>query len=141
VLSARSAQYYAIDLMFAAFLMIGALLLIYTVSYPAYAVKYHASLEEIGENALLTLAERGELHEYVYGENWSALYIALRGLIRDGVCFSFSVYYWNGSDWCSILDMYPYAPPESAEVVKVSYVLAGDVSSLQPRKIELLLWE
>ena len=146
IIKSRSAQYFAIDLIFSALLMFAALVVIYSYSLPTYTGSYEEDLQRIGENALMALAEEGTLHKFVYGEEWHELYLALRELIPKHVQFSFEIWNYSSGDWIQHLSNYPYAPPATAYVVKVTYVLSGyyDASKgalYSPEKIDLFLWE
>ena len=146
IIKSRTAQYFAIDLIFSALLMFAALVVIYSYSLPTYTGSYEENLQRIGENALMALAEKGTLHDLVYGDRWQELYLVLRELIPKHVHFAFEIWTYSGGAWSQTLSPYPYSPPTTAYVVKVTYTLSGDYDAAtgvipDPKRIELLLWE
>jgi len=141
LLRRRKAQYYTVDFIIAAIIILGVLSLVYSHYYVSYEQDRSIYLSNIGEQCLTVLVESGELSKLVYNEEWETLNQLFDLTLPSNVYFSFTVYEWESGTWTKIVGPVGESMPQNSMVVKVGYILAGNSTNSSPRKIELYLWE
>ncbi|MGC8812237.1 MAG: hypothetical protein ACP5O8_01465 [Candidatus Aenigmatarchaeota archaeon] len=92
-------------------------------------IETKADLKEIGLKALKILDQNDELRKYAMANDTETIKNKLSNLLPYQV--SYEVYVCK--DYCLI-------PSSGEEIASVSYLLAGNFGSLEPREVILRMW-